>query len=141
MSGALRARGYVIPREAISASLLRVDPTRVFERRTDNLPQRIPYIVGCPNEIWHFDGNHKMIRWGFVISGCMDGASKRLPWLEVATNNRVKTVLDCFLKAVSKMGLPQRTRSDKGGKNLLVIQEMFARHPEADCPAITGRSI
>ena len=39
------------------------------------------------------------------------------------------------------MGLPQRTQSDKGGENLLVIQEMFARRPEADRPTITGRSI
>jgi len=29
--------------------------------------------VPWPNSLWHIDGHHSLIRWGFVVHGCVDG--------------------------------------------------------------------
>jgi hypothetical protein len=31
------------------------------------------YKVPCPNYLWHCDGHHKLIWWGIVIHGFIDG--------------------------------------------------------------------
>ncbi|KAG2364284.1 hypothetical protein BDR07DRAFT_1280150, partial [Suillus spraguei] len=31
------------------------------------------YHVKRPNVLWHVDGHHKLIRWGIVIHGFIDG--------------------------------------------------------------------
>ncbi|TFK56301.1 hypothetical protein OE88DRAFT_1622739, partial [Heliocybe sulcata] len=31
------------------------------------------YTLSHPNYLWHIDGYHKLIRWGFVIHGMVDG--------------------------------------------------------------------
>ncbi|KAG1886057.1 hypothetical protein F4604DRAFT_1572383, partial [Suillus subluteus] len=51
-------------------------------RRVDGLGQvlrdrqvkhRWKYHVKRPNVLWHVDGHHKLIRWGIVIHGFIDG--------------------------------------------------------------------
>ena len=138
--GALRSRNINVTIARIRKSMQRVDPTRSLLRATASTIPRIPYIVGCPNEIWHFDGNHKLINWGFIVSAAMDGATKRLPWVRVTSNNYATTVLEFFEDAMQELGIPQRVRSDKGGENILVLQKMFELRPDADCPAIAGKS-
>jgi len=39
------------------------------------------------NASWHIDGNHKMIRWRFVIHAAIDGYSRLIPYLYCAKNN------------------------------------------------------
>ncbi|KAL4066834.1 hypothetical protein J3A83DRAFT_4039430, partial [Scleroderma citrinum] len=34
---------------------------------------RQKYHVKWPNALWHIDGHHKLIRWGIVIHGFIDG--------------------------------------------------------------------
>ncbi|KAF8198607.1 hypothetical protein BJ912DRAFT_845473, partial [Pholiota molesta] len=34
------------------------------------------YNVACPNALWHINGHHKLILWGIVIHGCVDGYSR-----------------------------------------------------------------
>ncbi|KAI6006192.1 hypothetical protein F5J12DRAFT_721182, partial [Pisolithus orientalis] len=31
------------------------------------------YHVKWPNALWHMDGHHKLIQWGIVIHGFIDG--------------------------------------------------------------------
>uniref|UniRef100_A0A1X7V5A2 Integrase core domain-containing protein n=1 Tax=Amphimedon queenslandica TaxID=400682 RepID=A0A1X7V5A2_AMPQE len=40
----------------------------------------------------HIDWYHKLIRWSFVIHGSIDGFSRLITFLRIATNNRAKTV-------------------------------------------------
>jgi hypothetical protein len=35
--------------------------------------QRWQYKVSRPNALWHMDGHHKLICWGIVIHGIIDG--------------------------------------------------------------------
>jgi hypothetical protein len=70
--GFLRSHGLRIQQQLVMQSLARVDPIgRVLrERRT---VQRREYHVARPNSLWHCDGHHKIIAWGFVIHGIIDG--------------------------------------------------------------------
>lgn len=63
-----------------------------------------------------FLGNHKLIRWRFVVHGGIDGYSRMITFLKCANNNRAVTVGECFDGAVDTYGIPNRVRSDRGGE-------------------------
>ena len=50
-----------------------------------NVLHRHQYVV--PNDLWHLDGYHKLIRSDLVIHGGIDGYSRIVTYLKVATNN------------------------------------------------------
>lgn len=60
-----------------------------------------------------------------VIHGGMDGYSRVIVYLRVATNNFSRTVLTAFQGATEEYGFPSRVRMDKGGENILVCQHMI----------------
>lgn len=64
-----------------------------------------------------------------MIHGGIDGYSRKIMFLIASNNNRATTVLQAFLGAVQKFGLPIRVRSDKGGENVEVARYML-EHPE-----------
>ena len=73
------------------------------------------------------DGYDKIKPFGFGISGCIDGFSRRLLWLNVyKTNNDPSVIAGYFIEAVSEFcGCPTFVRGDRGTENVLVkdIQE------------------
>ena len=77
-----------------------------------------------PNYLWHIDGNHKMIKYGLVVHGGIDGFSRLVTYLKCSNNNRADTVLDAFDEATRMYGVPFRVRSDKGGENVDVWNYM-----------------
>ena len=96
----LMAEGIRVPRSRLRASIHCVDPVGIEERRRCAVRRRI-YTVSCPNYIWHIDGNHKSIRWKFVIHGSIDGYSRLIPYLACSmNNNQATTVAEYFEKAV-----------------------------------------
>lgn len=77
-----------------------------------------------PNALWHLDGNHKMIRYRFVIHGAIDGFSRLITFLKCSNNNRASTVLTNFMDAIKEYGIPSRVRTDLGGENVRVWEYM-----------------
>ena len=75
-----------------------------------------------------FGWKYKLIRWGFVIHGCVDGFSRRIMFLKCSTNNKAVTVLQLFLHAVQNVGLPSKVRGDQGTENIEVARYMIS-HP------------
>ena len=63
-------------------------------------------------------------RYKFVIHGGIDGFSRLVVYLDVSTNNKSETVLQSFLSATMKYGIPSRVRSDKGIENVHVATFM-----------------
>ena len=127
MKGFLLARGIRMQWECVRSSLWRVDPEGILLRTMQlNLVKRRHYSVPGPLSLWHLDGNHKIIRWGFVIHGCVDGYSRRVMFLRASTNNKATTVFSLFMEAVEKFGLPRRVRGDQGVENVDVVWFMFS---------------
>ncbi|XP_052809238.1 uncharacterized protein LOC128237692 [Mya arenaria] len=100
---------------------------------------RRAYNVRAPLALWHINGNHKLIRWRFVIHGGIDGYSRLPVFLKVNTNNSAVSVLSAFTEATQLYGLPERVRSDKGGENVLVAEYMVQHNGTRSF--ITGPSV
>lgn len=122
----LDSRRIHVPRERVRMTLHRVDPVNVQLRRT-NLVRRRQYSVAGPNFLWHIDGNHKLIRWRFVIHGGIDGFSRLCMFMNAATNNRASTVAEHFVEATREFGWPSRVRSDYGRENKDVARLMMLK--------------
>ena len=80
-----------------------------------------------PNSLWHIDGHHSLVTWGFVIHGGIDGFSRLIVYLKCSTNNRSNTVSDLFLTATQNFEWPSRVQSDHGGENVGVWNAMEER--------------
>ena len=63
-----------IQRRRIRESLARIDPGSVRLRWTVVVSRR-SFCVAGPNSLWHIDGHHSLVNWGFVIHGAIDGFS------------------------------------------------------------------
>lgn len=136
--GHLATRKIVVPRTRVRESIHRVDPEGTALRRSIAIRRRVYHSSG-PNAIWHIDGNHKLIRWRFVIHGGIDGYSRVAMFLKCSDNNCASTVLSCFSEAVDIHGLPESIRSDLGGENQDIWTYMVEQHSNAGA-VITGSS-
>ena len=124
--GHLRSEGLSIQRERVRKCLARVD-TRNARIRWAITVSRRAYPVAGPNSLWHLDGYHSLLTWGYVIHGAIDGFSRLVTFLYCSTNNRSGTVADLFLNATQEYGWPSRLRTDHGGENTQVWQLMEDR--------------
>ena len=135
----LQGKGIKVQRNRLRDSIHRVDSIGVANRKKGRLHRRI-YNVEGPNQLWHVDTNHKLVRWNFIIVGGIDGFS-RLPVMLVCTNNnKADTLLSCFVDAVTEYGLPSRVRTDKGLENVRIADYMIEKRGRNRGSIITGRS-
>jgi hypothetical protein len=72
LAGHLSSAGIKVQMERIRQSLARIDPIGQAIRNKETV-QRRDYRMPRPNAMWHIDGHHKLIRWGIVIHGIIDG--------------------------------------------------------------------
>ncbi|KAL2102318.1 hypothetical protein ACEWY4_001486 [Coilia grayii] len=137
----LRSRGITVQRRRVRDSMHRTNPGASAIRSLLQSPERRSYSVQGPNSLWHIDGNHKLIRWRIVIHGGIDGYSRLIVFLRASANNRSATVLDSFVGAVARYGVPSRVRTDRGGENAAVCLLMNIFRGLRRGSAIQGRSV
>lgn len=123
-AGLLQAFNVVVTRQRLRASILRVDAVGRENRKYKAL-QRRQYTCNGPHHQWHIDGHHKLIRYGLVTHGGVDGFSRAIVFLRCVDNNKATTVLKSFNGGVQKFMLPASVRSDRGGENVLVADTML----------------
>ena len=70
--GRLCSSGLKVQRDRVCASLRRVDP-KYSHLRWATVITRQTYAVPSPNSLWHIDGHHSLVNWGFVVHGVIDG--------------------------------------------------------------------
>ncbi|KAL1270812.1 hypothetical protein QQF64_029828 [Cirrhinus molitorella] len=119
MRALLIAEGLRVSRQRVREMLVRINPAAAARRWSSTVARRV-YHVPYPNSLWHIDGNMRLIRWGFVIHGAIDGHSRLITYLNCNTDNCSSTVLSQFIQATCLYGIPSRVRSDHGGESLQV---------------------
>ena len=129
--------GLVTMQEVVRHVLRVFDPEGVEHRSQDRLQGRI-YRCKGPNYLWHIDGYDKLKPFGFCIHGAIDGFSRRILWLEVASsNNDPRIVVQYFLDYTRQLG--GTARIVRGGRvsengNLAAIQRFFQWSMNDDFP-------
>ena len=141
IAGYVRSLGLRIQRHQIRECMTRLNPDNAT-RRWGMIVARRRYHVPWPNSLWHLDGHHSLIRWNFVVHGCIDGFSRRVTFLHCNPNNLSETVLTLFLNAVERDGglWPSRIRVDRGVENVLVCDAMVEARGEGRGSFIAGPS-
>ena len=117
VQGFLKSLGFRLQRRRVRASISRVDPHNSRIRWAIVVSRRA-YSVQRPNSLWHIDGPHSLVNWGFVILGGMDGFSRLIVYLHCSKNNRKETVTHLFRSTTERYDWPSRVRSDHGGENV-----------------------
>ena len=110
--------GVNVAKEDFCKALISVDPDKVNKRKSTTIVRR-EYLSSEPDIICHIDGNDKLKRWRFRIHGCVDGFSRKLLWLIVASSNNDPIVIShYFLRCIKKYGIaPNLLRMDNTREN------------------------
>lgn len=138
--GSLVARKIFVQRYRVRESLRLLDPVGRAVRKRVTI-QRRSYNVAAPNHLWHMDSNHKLIRWKFVIHGCIDGNSRAIIYLRCCTNNLASSALQFFMEGTERFGVPLRVRADRGVENVEVAKFMVTTRGTGRGSFITGNSV
>jgi len=85
--------GLVVTEEVIRELLRQMDPVSINSRRRHRLSHRRTYTSRGSNDTWHVDGYDKLWPYGFLISGCINGYSRRIIWLECRHTNHDHAVI------------------------------------------------
>ena len=89
----------------------------------------------------HIDGNHKVIRWRFVLHGGIDGFSRTIVYLACSDNSRSSTVFSLFVSAANQFHLSRRVWCDHGTENVTVGRHMLRHYGVLRNPVIKGLSV
>ena len=133
-----KENGLHVRKEDIRLILKELDPRGVELRRSRRLHRRSYFATG-PNYIWHLDAYDKLKPFGICISGCIDGFSRKIIWLNAfTTSSDPKIVGGYYMEAVERTGgCPRIARGDRGTENVKVRDfQRFLRRNIHDGSAI-----
>lgn len=88
-----------------------------------------------------FSINYMFCRWKFVVHGGIDGFSRLVTYLDVASNNKAATVFNSFNRAINRYGLPSRVRMDAGVENGDVARYMVQERGADRGSVLVGKSV
>ena len=109
--------GIITDRETVRLLLRQMDGGGVDLRARHRLRRRV-YVSRGPNYVWHIDGYDKLKTYGICISGCIDGFSRKIIWLNThLTNSDPRLIAGYFLDSVMQNGRPLKVRLDHGTEN------------------------
>ena len=110
---ALKLKGYICRRDDVRQIVKQLDSDSVKLRKRRRLRRR-RYVAYGPYFVWHLDRHDKLKPFGFSIHGCIDGFSRCLIWLEVASSNKKPELIAKFyLDAVKSLeGIPLQIKAD-----------------------------
>lgn len=130
--------GIITDRETVRVILRLLDGEGVDLRSRNRLRRRVYFSRG-PNYVWHIDGYDKLKPYGIGISGCIDGFSRKIIWLEsYRTNNDPRVIAGYFMKAVTEVeGCPERVRLDHGTENVYVADmQKLLHNSDSSCVSL-----
>ena len=87
-------------RNHIRESIVRVDPFCRSKRSCSRLI-RHDYVNLGPHHMWHIDGHHKLIRYGLITHGGVDGCSRVITYMRLNNNNTTFTAFDSYINCTS----------------------------------------
>ena len=120
--GYLRGKGLNVSRSCVRDLFQEIDPEGVQLRKRKCIKRRVYHTEGI-HHVWHMDGWHKLIKYGFVVHAAIDGRSRFIVFMRCSDNNESGTVLENFRKGCEEVKVvPKSVRSDKGGENIDVCR-------------------
>ena len=94
--------------------------------------------------VYNIDGNDKLKRWGFCIHDYVDGFSRKILRLNVASsNNNPLIIANYFLASIKRYKLlPQTLRMDRGTESIYCedLQVYFTKNVESFVYASSTRN-
>ncbi|KAG7455518.1 hypothetical protein MATL_G00257570 [Megalops atlanticus] len=142
VKGRLKSMGIHVQWRRVTASMHQVDSLGILSRLTGlGCIVRRTYSVRGPLSVWHVDTNHKLIRYNIVFFGAVDGHSRKVMFLDAATNNRASTAFAHFRKATERHGIPSRVRGDQGAENVEIARYMFTVRGTDRGSFMSGKSV
>ena len=105
-------------RNKIRASIVRIDPFGRAQRSCRRLI-RHDYVTLEPD--------HKLIRYGLITHGGVDGCSRVITYMRLNNNNTSLTALDSYQYGITEYQMPDRIRGDGGGENVLICEDILRR--------------
>lgn len=141
VQGGLLHQGVRVPVSRVRKALQQIDPIATSLRWAQSIP-RLTYSVPGPLSLWHIDGHHKLIRWGFVTHGCIDGFTRYIIYCRCTDNNRASTPGDLFKASCNHLrAIPSRVRGDQGRENYDIRDFMLQKRGPNRGSFIAGRSV
>ncbi|XP_076843839.1 uncharacterized protein LOC143527165 isoform X3 [Brachyhypopomus gauderio] len=142
VKGCLQSEGHRVQWARVRASMHRVDTAGILLRLSSmGCVIRRKYSVPGPLCMQHIDTNHKLIRYNIVVFGGIDGFSRKIMYLNAASNNKASTAYAFFLDGVRRFGWPKKVRADQGVENVDIAQAMFTVRGTGCGSFISGKSV
>lgn len=140
-------KGIVARASTVHKALRELDPDGHKKRAKEAAKTQYSYNVAGPRSLYHADAHEKVAKiWGFWFHLLIDGYSRYIIYLTVATDKLADTVRAIFVEACNTVGWAARVRWDKGTENAGCIIEQLSHHQRAGLEkwrgsALTGRSM